>query len=34
MPETNRIEYKEKLTKDNDLEKDVMAFLNSYGYYF
>jgi predicted HTH transcriptional regulator len=28
MPETNRIEYKEKLTKDLDLEKEVIAFLN------
>ena len=28
MPETNRIEYKVKLTKDLDLEKEVVAFLN------
>lgn len=28
MSETNRIEYKEKLTKDLDLEKEVVAFLN------
>lgn len=28
MPETNRIEYKEKLTKDLDIEKEVVAFLN------
>jgi len=28
MTETNRIEYKEKLTKDLDLEKEVIAFLN------
>lgn len=28
MPETNRIEFKEKLTKDLDLEKEVIAFLN------
>ncbi|MEJ4087003.1 ATP-binding protein [Galbibacter orientalis] len=28
MPETNRIEYKEKLTKDLDMEKEVIAFLN------
>lgn len=28
MPETNRIEYKTKLTKDLDLEKEVVAFLN------
>tara|TARA_R110002051_G_scaffold15064_2_gene47624 strand:- start:20037 stop:21344 length:1308 start_codon:yes stop_codon:yes gene_type:complete len=28
MSETNRIEYKEKLTKDLDLEKEVIAFLN------
>ncbi len=28
MAETNRIEYKEKLTKDLDLEKEVVAFLN------
>jgi len=26
MPETNRIEYKQKLT--GDLEKEVVAFLN------
>lgn len=28
MPETNRIEFKEKLTKEIDLEKEVIAFLN------
>lgn len=28
MPETNRIEYKAHLTKDLDLEKEVVAFLN------
>ena len=28
MSETNRIEYKEKLTRDLDLEKEVIAFLN------
>ena len=28
MPETNRIEFKSKLTKDLDLEKEVVAFLN------
>lgn len=28
MPETNRVEHKEKLTKDLDLEKEVVAFLN------
>ncbi len=28
MTETNRIEYKEILTKDIDLEKEVIAFLN------
>jgi len=28
MPETNRIEYKVQLTKDLDLEKEVVAFLN------
>lgn len=28
MTETNRIEYKERLTKDLDLEKEVIAFLN------
>lgn len=28
MPETNRIEYKSALTKDLDLEKEVVAFLN------
>lgn len=28
MPETNRIEYKAELTKDLDLEKEVVAFLN------
>ncbi|MFD1553699.1 transcriptional regulator [Putridiphycobacter roseus] len=28
MTETNRIEYKEKLTKELDLEKEVIAFLN------
>ncbi len=28
MAETNRIEYKEKLTKDLDMEKEVVAFLN------
>lgn len=28
MSETNSIEYKEKLTKDLDLEKEVIAFLN------
>lgn len=28
MPETNRVEYKEKLTKDLDLEREVIAFLN------
>ncbi len=28
MTETNRIEYKEKLTKDLDIEKEVVAFLN------
>lgn len=28
MPETNRIEYKAQLTKDLDLEKEVVAFLN------
>lgn len=28
MPETNRIEYKSALTKDLDLEKEVLAFLN------
>jgi ATP-dependent DNA helicase RecG len=27
--ENNRIEYKEKLTKNVDLEKEVIAFLNS-----
>ena len=26
--ETNRIEYKLELTKDLDLEKEVVAFLN------
>ncbi len=28
MSETNRIEYKSSLTKDLDLEKEVVAFLN------
>lgn len=28
MPETNRIEYKSQLTKDLDIEKEVVAFLN------
>lgn len=28
MIETNRIEYKEKLTKEVDIEKEVIAFLN------
>ncbi len=28
MQESNRIEYKEKLTKKLDLEKEVVAFLN------
>ncbi|PKR79544.1 transcriptional regulator [Brumimicrobium salinarum] len=28
MSETNRIEFKEKLTKEIDLEKEVIAFLN------
>lgn len=28
MTETNRIEYKLKLTKELDLEKEVIAFLN------
>ena len=28
MPETNRIEYKSTLTKEMDLEKEVVAFLN------
>lgn len=28
VPETNRIEHKEKLTKDLDLEKEIVAFLN------
>ena len=28
MPETNRIEYKAQLTKEVDLEKEVVAFLN------
>ena len=28
MTETNRIEYKERLTKDLDLEKEIVAFLN------
>lgn len=28
MTETNRIEYKEKLTKEVDIEKEVIAFLN------
>ena len=28
MSETNRIEYKTELTKDLDLEKVVVAFLN------
>lgn len=28
MTETNRIEYKAELTKDLDLEKEVVAFLN------
>lgn len=28
MAETNRIEYKRELTKDLDLEKEVIAFLN------
>jgi hypothetical protein len=28
MTETNRIEYKAQLTKDLDLEKEVVAFLN------
>ncbi len=28
MPETNRIEYKSSLTKDLNLEKEVVAFLN------
>ena len=28
MSETNRIEYKSQLTKDLDLEKEVVAFLN------
>lgn len=28
MSEANRIEYKRKLTKDLDIEKEVTAFLN------
>jgi ATP-dependent DNA helicase RecG len=28
MTEINRIEYKAQLTKDLDLEKEVVAFLN------
>ena len=28
MTETNRIEYKELLTKELDIEKEVIAFLN------
>ena len=28
MTETNRIEYKLELTKELDLEKEVIAFLN------
>ena len=28
MPETNRIEYKSRLTRELDLEKEVVAFLN------
>lgn len=28
MPETNRIEYKQELTKDVEIEKEVVAFLN------
>ena len=28
MSESNRIEYKRELTKDLDLEKEVIAFLN------
>lgn len=28
MSETNRIEYKRQLTKELDLEKEVIAFLN------
>lgn len=28
MPETNRIEYKSTLTREMDLEKEVVAFLN------
>lgn len=28
MSETNRIEYKRELTKDLDIEKEVIAFLN------
>jgi len=28
MSETNRIEYKRELSKDLDIEKEVIAFLN------
>lgn len=28
MSETNRIEHKRELTKDLDIEKEVIAFLN------
>ena len=28
MTETNRIEFKERLTRDLDIEKEVVAFLN------
>jgi len=30
MPETHRIEFKRELTPDLDLEKEVIAFLNSH----
>jgi ATP-dependent DNA helicase RecG len=30
MSETNRIEYKRELTKDLDIEKEVIAFLNNH----
>lgn len=30
MPETNRIEYKRELHPEVDLEKEVIAFLNSH----
>ena len=32
MTETNRIEYKQELTKKLDLEKEVIAFLNYLGW--